>query len=93
MDQEPENLENFSALTKPPPPIFIRVVNDYKAFCDNIKQLMKGEPFLCKSSINCIKLSTSSSDSYRSVIKFLQTNKAAFYTYQLKQGRAFRIVI
>jgi len=93
MDQEPENLENSSAPTKPPPPIFIRVVNDYKAFCDNIKQLTKGSPFVCKSSITGIKLSTSSPDSYRSVIKFLQSNKAAFHTYQLKQDRAFRIVI
>lgn len=41
MDQEPENLENSSALTKPPPPIFIRVVIDYKVFCDSIMQLTK----------------------------------------------------
>ncbi|KAL4100933.1 hypothetical protein QTP88_020958 [Uroleucon formosanum] len=93
MEQEPEHLENSPAPTKPPPPIFIRVVNDYKAFCDNIKQLTNGEPFVCKSSIKGIKLSTSSPDSYRSVIKFLQSNKAAFHTYQLKQDRSFRIVI
>jgi len=57
MEQEPEHLENSSAPTKPPPPIFIRVVNDYKAFCDNIKQLTNGEPFVCKSSMKGIKLS------------------------------------
>jgi hypothetical protein len=43
MDQELEHIEISSALTKPPPHIFIRVVNDYKAFCENIKQLMKEE--------------------------------------------------
>jgi hypothetical protein len=85
MDQEPENLDNSSALTKPPPSIFICVVTNYKIFCDNIKQLTKDESFLCKSSINGIKLSTSSPDSYRAVIKFLQNNKAAFYTYQLNK--------
>ena len=76
-----------------PPPILIPAVNDYKAFFENIKQLIKGEPFLCKSSINGIKFSTSSPDSYRTVIKFLQTKKAAFHTYQLKQDSAFKIVI
>lgn len=93
MDQESDLNENTSSHIKPPPPIFIRVVTDYKSFCESIKKLTNGEPFLCKSSTNGIKLSTNSPDSYRTVIKFLQTNKAAFHTYQLKQDRAFRIVI
>lgn len=44
-------------------------------------------------STNSIKLSTNPANSYRSVIKFLQSNNAAFHTYQLKEDRAFRVVI
>jgi len=93
MEQDSDLNEPLSAQVKPPPPIFIRTVKDYKAFCDSIKEITKGEPFSCKSSINGIKLSTSSADSYRTVIKFLQSNKADFHTFQLKEDRAFRVVI
>ncbi|KAL4085256.1 hypothetical protein QTP88_027115 [Uroleucon formosanum] len=79
--------------TKPPPPIFIRTVNDYSTFCAQIKELIKCDNFSCKSSINGIKLSTETAESYRSVIRFLQENKADFHTYQLKQEKAYRVVL
>ncbi|KAL4132606.1 hypothetical protein QTP88_009730 [Uroleucon formosanum] len=79
--------------TKPPPPIFIRTVNDYSTFCALIKELIKCDNFSCKSSINGIKLSTETAESYRSVIQFLQENKADFHTYQLKQEKAYRVVL
>ncbi|KAL4104827.1 hypothetical protein QTP88_020103 [Uroleucon formosanum] len=93
MEQDSDLNEPLSTQIKPPPLIFIRTVKDYKAFCDSIKEITKGEPFSCKSCINGIKLSTSSADSYRTVIKFLQSNKADFHTFQLKEDRAFRVVI
>jgi len=78
---------------KPPPPIFIRRINNFNSFCSSIKEVTNRENFTCKSSINGVKLSTQSSESYRSVIKFLQLNKADFHTYQLKEEKAFRIVL
>jgi hypothetical protein len=86
-------LETTTPVIKPPPPIFIRVVNDFNAFCNSMKKLIKGEHFSCKSSTNGLKLSTTSADSYRSVIKFLQDSKADFHTYQLKQDRAYRVIL
>ena len=83
----------LSSQIKHSPPIFIRTVKDYKAFCDSINDITKGKPFLCKNSINGIKLSTSSADSYHTVIKFLQSNKVDFHTFQLKEDKAFRVVI
>ncbi|KAL5235228.1 hypothetical protein ACI65C_002638 [Semiaphis heraclei] len=71
MEQDSDLNEPLSTKIKPPPPIFIRTVKDYKAFCDSIKEITKGEPFLCKSSINGIKLSTSSADSYRTFSQVL----------------------
>ncbi|KAL4098473.1 hypothetical protein QTP88_023078 [Uroleucon formosanum] len=93
MEQDPDLNEPLSSQIKPPSPIFIPTVKSYKAFCDSIKEITKGEPFLCKNSINGIKLSTRYTDSYRTVIKFLQSNKADFHTFQLKEDRAFRVVI
>ena len=90
MDLEPETT---TPVIKPPPPIFIRVVNDFNTFCNSIKKLTKGEHFSCKSSTNGVKISTTSADSYRSVIKFLQESKADFHTYQLKQDRAYRVIL
>lgn len=94
MELESEQNEQIITVAKPPPPpIFIRTVNDFNTFCNTIKDVIKGEQFSCKSSINGIKLSTQSSDSFRSVIKFLQSNKADFHTYQPKEDKAYRVVI
>jgi len=67
--------ETTTPVIKPPPPIFIRVVNDFNAFCDSIKNLTKGEHFSCKSYTNGVKLSTTSANSYRSIIKFKATKR------------------
>lgn len=40
-----------------------------------------------------MKLSTQSAESYRSVIQFLQQNKADFHTFQLKEDMIYRVVI
>lgn len=93
MDLESVPTDSTSITVKPPPPIFIRTINNFNSFCTSIKEVTKGENFSCKSSINGVKLSTQSSDSYRSVIKFLQQKKADFHTYQLKEERAFRVVL
>lgn len=53
LDNEPSIIK-----TKPPPPIFIRTVNDFSKFCARIKEITKGENFSSKSSISGIKLST-----------------------------------
>ena len=90
MDLEPETT---TLIIKPPPPIFIRIVNDFNAFCNSIKMLTKDELFSCKSSTNGVTHSTTSADLYRSVIKFLQDSKADFHTYQLKKDRAYRVLL
>jgi len=93
MDLKTEHNETAPVAIKPPPPIFIRIVTNFNSFCINIKEITNGEQFSCKSSLNGIKLSTQSSESYRSIIKFLQQNKADFHTYQLKEDRAYRVVL
>jgi hypothetical protein len=87
------SMDDTHPVPKLPPPIFIRLVNDFKSFCTTIHSVTNGEAFTCKSSTNGLKLSTSTPTSYRNVIKFLKDSKADFHTYQPKQERAFRIVV
>ncbi|KAL4112692.1 hypothetical protein QTP88_016434 [Uroleucon formosanum] len=74
--------EHEHSESKPPPPIFINLVNDFKSFCSQIKSLTKGEPFTCKSSTNGVKLLTTSPNSYREhlidLVLFLGKQELAF---------------
>lgn len=94
-----ESSENNSAAQKSPPsplppPIFIKSVINFDQLCIKIKEIINPEDqFICKSSINGIKLTTNTPNAYRAIIKFLQESKAEFHTYQIKQDRAFRVVI
>lgn len=74
----PTQFQNFH------PPIFIRLINDFKSFCPTICSVTNGETFTYKSSTNGLKLSTSTPTSYKNVIKFLKNSKADFHTYQPK---------
>ncbi|KAL4098670.1 hypothetical protein QTP88_023222 [Uroleucon formosanum] len=102
MEDEPfESPENNSAAQKSPPsplppPIFItrKSVINFDQLYIKIKEIINPEDqFICESSINGIKLTTNTPNAYRAIIKFLQENKAEFHTYQIKQERAFRVVI
>lgn len=87
------SMDDTHPVPKLPPPIFIRLVNDFKSFCSTIHSVTNGEDFTCKSSTNGLKLSTSTPTFYRNVIKFLKDSKADFHTYQPKQERVYRIVV
>lgn len=89
---------NYAAQKSPPshlpPPIFIKSVINFDQLCINIKEIINPEDqFICKSSINGIKLTTNTPNAYRAIIKILQESKAEFHIYQIKQERAFRVVI
>jgi hypothetical protein len=49
--------------------------------------------FSCKGSNNSVKLLTSTPNSYREVMQFLKSTNADYHTSQLKQDRAYRVVI
>lgn len=76
-----------------PPPIFIQTQLNYNNFCQKIKQLTNNSTFECKSSSKSLKLQLNNSDSYRSVVKYLQENNVSFHSYQSKENKPFRIVI
>jgi len=76
-----------------PPPIFINNVCDFMKFLKDLKDELGSDNFTCKSRMSDVKLSTFSSQGYRSAISYLRRNNANFHTYQLREDRAFRVVL
>lgn len=87
------NEENEQKKIKPPPPIFVSGVLDFNTFRICLINLIGVNNFLVKSTTKNLKVQTTNSDSYRSVIKYLKENKAEFHTYQAQEDKPFRIVI
>lgn len=90
-----ETNEANEIISKLPPPIFIKTkVQNYQQFCEKIKNIIEPtDNFTCKSSTESIKINTTSSNAYRTIIKYLKDAKAKFFTYQLKENKPYRIVI
>jgi len=76
-----------------PPPIFIQAQLNFNNFCIKIKELTDSSGFDCKSSTKDLKLQTYSSDSYRSVVKYLKENNVSFHSFQPKELKPYRAVI
>jgi hypothetical protein len=80
-----DNTENTPhKSTSLPPLIFIKTDMKYNLFCEFIKPLIQPEGFLCKSSVNGLKLNTYTIDAYRKVVKVLKEKKGNFHTYQIR---------
>jgi len=43
-------MENENTLIKPPPPIFVKGVEDFLALCTDLIELIGVDNFICKSS-------------------------------------------
>lgn len=94
MDNTNENENILEKNQSPkPPPIFIQTQLNFNNFYTKIKQLTDSSGFECKSSTKGLKLQTYSSDSYRTVINYFKENNVSFHSYQLKELKAFRVVI
>lgn len=88
-----QNNEISDEVFKPPPPIFVRGVDNYLDVCTALIELIGVDNFFCKSSADRLKIQTSNPESYRTLIHFLKEQEAEFHTYQLKQDKPLRVVI
>jgi hypothetical protein len=88
-------MEEEVELSEPkPPPIFIPDVSDVKKMTSSIESVLTKEEYSYKCLFkNKVKISTTSSDSYRKLVRKLNDLKVSFHTYQLKQERAYRVVL
>jgi PAX-interacting protein 1 len=76
-----------------PPPIFISTPVNYNDFVKSILVITGENGFECKSTSKHLKLSTTSTDSYRLIIHLLNKNKYEYFTYQAKKDKPYRDVI
>lgn len=90
------NLTNETGKKKvpTPPPIFVQGVNNFSMMVRKVSQYIGNEEFSTKALANMVvKIQVCSTDSYRKLVKEFRSNNIAFYTYQLKTERAFKVVI
>lgn len=77
-----------------PPPIFIPDVEDIGKMLKDISKVISANEYNYKALRDRqVRLNIKSIESYRKLVKYLDSNKKMFHTYQLKQERAFTAVI
>lgn len=80
--------------TPKPPPIFIHGVQDYKKMTQQIQAFAENEQYNTKSlANNVVKISCGTPDTYRKLVRLFKEKNIFHHTYQLKEERAYRIVI
>ena len=82
-----------SLAIKPPPPVFVRGVDDFPEVCKCLVENIGVDNFVCKSSTDRLKIQTSTLEAYRSLIHFLKEKNAEYHTYQLQQDKPIRVVM
>jgi peptidyl-tRNA hydrolase len=77
-----------------PPPIFIHGVINYNQLIKSICEVAEDEQYFTKSMANNVtKLTCSTPDTYRNIVKHFKENAIFFHTYQLKEETANRVVL
>ena len=77
-----------------PPPIFIHGVINYSEMIKSISEVAEEEQYFTKSMANnVIKLTCTTPDTYRNLIKHFKEKGIYYHTYQLKEERAYRVVL
>jgi hypothetical protein len=89
IDIEPE----YNTTIKPPPPIFVKEVNDFPGLCTELIAQIGVDNFHCKSTSDRLKIQTSNIESYRKLVHFLREEGAEFHTYQLKEDKSTGVEI
>jgi hypothetical protein len=85
--------------TKPPQihkpaPIFLHGVIHCDKMISNINEVAETEQFYTKSMANnVVKITCLTPETYRALIKHLKETDVYYHTYQLKEERAFRVVL
>ena len=95
-DDNPTTSETSKILTKEPkpPPIYIHGVTNYRAMVNNLAIVATKESYHTKTTTNnTVIVYPHKPETYRRLISHLRENKIIYHTYQLKQERAYRVVI
>lgn len=58
--------------SKPLPPIFLRVIEDIPGTCVELVELIGADNFICKSTVDHVKIQTSNPEAYRSLVHYFR---------------------
>lgn len=96
-NETPENSKNTTVerpKTQKPPPIFIYGVKNYKAMIDTLTKVAAKEMYYTKALADeTVKINSHTPDTYRKIVTFLKNENIIHHTYQMKEDRAYRVVI
>lgn len=88
-----ESLDNTTTEPKPPP-IFIPDIKDVRKMIETIEHAVPKDQYVYKCLPQSkVKINTITSDYYRKLVKLLKDHDVAFYTFQFKHERSFRVVL
>jgi hypothetical protein len=77
-----------------PPPIYIYGVTDFQAMLSNLAKVTESETYIAKAlPNNTIKIMPNTPETYRRLIQHVREENIIHHTYQMKQERAYRVVI
>lgn len=77
-----------------PPPIFVHGVINYREMVKNFTAVLEEEQIITKAlTNNVIKVNVRTTDNFRKLIKHMKDANIIHHTYQLKEERAYRVVI
>jgi hypothetical protein len=77
-----------------PPPIYIHGVTNYRDMVKYLTETLEEEQYNCKALPNdTVKIKVNTSESYWRLIKRLQYDKIVHHTYQIREERAYRVVL
>lgn len=77
-----------------PPPIFVHGVTDYTKMVEALQDIVEIEQYKTKTMANnVVKINANTVDTYRKLVKFMKESNIIHHTYQLKEDKAYRVVI
>lgn len=92
-DDKTEN-ESPKKTEPKPPPLFIHGVLNYQQMINNILTVLKPEEYVCRSlANNVVKINAKEVVAYRELVRHLRKENVIFHSYQVKQDRAYRVVL
>ena len=77
-----------------PPPIFVDGIMNYGEMIKRIRDIAEDEQYCTKSlARSVIKINCMTPETYRKLVRYFKDNNIFCHTYQLKEERAYKIVI
>lgn len=89
--EEPTIIEHVVELE--PPPLYIKNINNFSAFKNELSRITNLNAFTCKSTPHYLIVRPIDRISYNTIIQHLMDTNASFHTFLPRQLRPYRIVI